>query len=213
MTTFFITLLLLVCLLMALLAIPVTLTYPSDASQSTARAFDLIWLFGLLRLPVSFSRLHHWKKKSRENSKKRKQTKPLKSSVFGAWHQWVADPFIVRRVIRFTRDIWLALKRENLRMELRIGLDDPADTGRLWGLMGPIAGALQDLQTQNSKISIEPVFNDAVLDFDLSGSIRFYPLQLLFLMSGLFLSLVLWRSGLGAVVRGKSISGKSRARK
>ena len=96
-----------------------------------------------------------------------------------------------RRIILFIHDLWHAVHKRDISLRLRVGLGDPADTGQLWAMLGPVAGMLAD--TQAASIEIEPEFFDATLELDSSGDIRFIPLQMIYLTVGLLLSPPVWR--------------------
>lgn len=76
-------------------------------------------------------------------------------------------------------------------VRIRLGLGDPADTGQLWGLLGPVAALLSNLQ--GARLELEPEFMDAVFELEGSGTIRFVPLQLLVLVAALMLSPSIWQ--------------------
>ena len=83
------------------------------------------------------------------------------------------------------------MRKRNLILRLRIGLGDPADTGRLWGFAGPVAGVLAG--TGGASIEIVPEFFDETFELDSSGDIRLVPLQMVYLAAGLLLSPALWQ--------------------
>lgn len=91
-----------------------------------------------------------------------------------------------RRVYRLIKDAFKAANLRELGFQMRLGLGDPADTGRLWAFVGPLNVAAQNVR--NASISIEPEFMDAVIEFDTHGRFRFVPLQFLVLAVGFALS-------------------------
>ena len=60
---------------------------------------------------------------------------------------------------------------------IRLGFDNPADTGMIWGVLGP-ASILLDYYSEN-KVIIEPDFQDSALDIDTKGQISIIPLEIL----------------------------------
>ena len=78
------------------------------------------------------------------------------------------------------------LQKENLKLRVCIGLGDPADTGLLWAVVGPIAGILAT--TKETSINIVPDFVDTTMEVDSSGTLRLIPLQIIILTLGFFLS-------------------------
>lgn len=101
------------------------------------------------------------------------------------------DTAFLRRILRFCLDVWHAVHRERLRLHLRLGLGDPADTGRLWGLLGPLSALLA--RCPHSHFTLEPDFVDAVLQVEGSGTLRVIPLRLVVLALLLSLSPAFWR--------------------
>jgi hypothetical protein len=59
---------------------------------------------------------------------------------------------------------------------MRLGLGDPADTGRLWAVVGPLSAAAQ---LRNAELRIEPEFADPVLELRADGRVLLVPLRFL----------------------------------
>ena len=94
-------------------------------------------------------------------------------------------------MIRFIHELWHAIQKRDVSLRIRIGLDDPADTGQLWAILGPVAGMLANVR--QASIEIEPEFSVSTFELDSSGTIRIIPLQLLYLILALLLSPAVWR--------------------
>ena len=69
---------------------------------------------------------------------------------------------------------------------MRLGLGDPADTGRLWAVVGPLSAAAQGLR--GAEVRIEPEFMDSVLEFRAQGRLLVAPLQVMALAVSFALS-------------------------
>lgn len=180
------TIVIILLLLTALLAVPITLHFRLSRYEAVEGEATLQWLFGLVKVDLSNIQ-------SDEESSDKKKVKRS-----GSWHsskmslsRAVRQKPFRTRLIRFVRDIWHAIKREDFRLTLRLGLGDPADTGQLWAIIGPLSGILFTLE--DAEITVEPDFFEAIFEFESSGTIRFIPLQLLTLIGGLLLSPVIWR--------------------
>ena len=91
-----------------------------------------------------------------------------------------------RRVCRLACDLIEAAHPRQLRLRLRLGLGDPADTGRLWALIGPLIVTTQNLR--HTALRVEPEFIDPVCEFHARGRLRVIPLQVLVLAAGFALS-------------------------
>jgi hypothetical protein len=96
-----------------------------------------------------------------------------------------------RRLYRFTLDLWRSIGSKDVRVRARVGLGDPADTGMLWAVVGPVSGLLSS--ARDISIMIEPDFVDATFEVDGSGRLTFVPLQLVTLVLGLLVSPAAWR--------------------
>jgi hypothetical protein len=179
--------------LIALLAVPVTMTFQLSWRQVFEGSLKLQWLFGLVRieLPVSHSNIQALPgNKIKQHTQKKapcKKAPGKKSNPIAA----IRQKSFRRRIIRFIRDVWRAIHKRDVRLRVRIGLGDPADTGQLWALVGPVSGVLTI--AQEVSIDIEPEFIDTVFELDSSGNIRIIPLQMVYLTLALLLSPSIWR--------------------
>lgn len=174
----------------ALLAIPVALTFqlswPKDRQQDAL----LKWAFGLVkvRIPASepkalSSGSDHLKRKTRRS----RHSFGKKTNVLAAIQ---LKPFR-QRIVRFISDMWHSVHKKDISLHVRLGLGDPADTGQLWAIVGPIAGLLATVQ--GAAIAIEPEFSDSTFELNAAGSIRLIPLQLIYMTIALLLSPPVWR--------------------
>ncbi len=177
-------------LLVGLLAIPITLDFKFAWHQALEQNVRVRWAFGLVdvRIPSADGR-DESKKRAVPSEKKRRKAQ----SSGGPRHVFAAikDGRFRRRILRFARDLWQAVRKQSIFLRFRIGLGDPADTGRLWSVIGPIAGMLSAVR--DATIQIEPEFFDPTFEVDSSGSIRLVPLYILGLVLGLLLSPSVWR--------------------
>jgi len=76
-------------------------------------------------------------------------------------------------------------------LNLRVGLGDPADTGQLWAVLGPVAGALA--MFEGASIRLLPDFAAAVVELQGSGRLRIVPLEIVSLAAGALLSPPMWQ--------------------
>jgi hypothetical protein len=138
------------------------------------------WLFGLVPLPSG------GRTRTPENPPQMK--KPRHRGRGGGRRALAAlrTEGFVRRVARLVRDLLARLRIRRLELDLVVGLDDPADTGRLWGLLGP-ASALLPLPAP-ARVHVAPDFTGAVLAVDGRGEVRFVPLALLAVVAAFALS-------------------------
>lgn len=177
-------------LIIALLAIPVILTFKVSWQQNLQGNVELLWLFSLVRIRLSPPRPKAPSmagNKPVEDICRAGRTSRKRGKVFNV----LRNKAFRQRIFRFIGDCWRAVHKRNLSIRVRIGLGDPADTGQLWAIIGPVAGILAN--ARDASIEIVPEFIDPALDLDSSGNIRIIPLQMLYLAAGLLLSPPVWR--------------------
>ncbi len=175
-------------LIIFILSIPLTLIINASNYDGIDGDIKVSWLFGLLRFSISISKLTKEARSKRQVNHSNKSLSRNKKKRL----RLATNPATLNRAIRFASDIWHAIQREDVHVNMRIGLGDPADTGMLWGFVGPLSAVLKN--SRNSIINIEPDFFDTTLDFSGSGKLRFYPLQLLWLTGMFMASPTIWRA-------------------
>lgn len=177
-------------LVVILLAMPVTLTYQFSWKETPTADLRLIWAFGLVRADLSPDRAKPKPDKPEAaHQKAARRGKPARKKT--DFMAAIRQPAFRRRILRFVSDVWHAIHKKNVRLLLRLGLGDPADTGQLWAVLGPLSGMLARLR--DIRIAIEPDFLDSRLEVDSSGTIRIIPLRLAIIVLGLLFSPPIWR--------------------
>ena len=176
--------------IIAVLAVPVTLKFRISWQQELQGEIKLLWLFGLIRL-----RLPSPKPKSptAQGEQRRKKIAGFGRSSHKKYNIFalIRQKSFRRRISRFIKDIWHAIHKSHVCLHIRIGLGDPADTGQLWAIVGPVAGILSN--AKQASIEIIPEFFDPTFEIDSSGNIRLVPLQIIYLTVGLLLSPPVWQ--------------------
>jgi hypothetical protein len=169
------------------LAVPVNLNFRFRGIEAPEAHVEVGWLFGLV---------HHRIQLSGRARRTRSYSGPTRRGVRGAQVAAVLrQGAFRRRLMRLFRDLFNAAHVSDLAVRLRLGLGDPADTGRLWALVGPLSAVAQRLA--NAQISVQPEFIDAKLEFDVRGRMVIVPLQLLAVVMAFALSppsIRAWRS-------------------
>jgi hypothetical protein len=175
----------LLALLLALAAVPLTVTFAVDRMDQTRGEIRFRWLFGLVRFHSRIpgdSAPKRERKKRPARKKKRKKAAGRARGLFSLLRM----PAFRRRAVRFIRDLLAALHGRDIYLRLRIGLGDPADTGRLWAFLGPLAGFAASLNA--AEVRMEPEFLDAVLEVESRGQVRVVPLRVLTIAGAFALS-------------------------
>lgn len=188
MTSIALTLGLLLGLLIGLLAVPLTVVFSIHRIEETQGLVRFRWLFGLvrfqLRIPQAAKTRPGPAPEPREKAKSPRKRK--KKGSAGGLLSLIKQPALRRRVYKFIRDMLRATQARNLFLRLRIGLGDPADTGRLWAIIGPIAGMARNLRI--AVVRIEPEFTDPVFEVESHGQFRLVPIQFIAMTAAFILS-------------------------
>ncbi len=176
-------------LLVGVLAIPLTLTFRLSLGDGRPSDVRFRWAFGLVDArprpggrPASKRKAKRRRRPDRRDASRRRGRNVIAALRRGDFRA---------RIVKFAKDSWRAIHKEDLTLRLRVGLGDPADTGQLWSVLGPVSGMLTNVR--QASIQLEPDFVDATLQVDSSGSVRIVPLQLLYLTTALLLSPSVWR--------------------
>jgi hypothetical protein len=164
-------------LALLLLAVPVDLEFRLEGIEPLSGQLRVRWLLGLVRLSVPVPRAGEPAPGPRAKPRAaRVRARPRARGRGRGVLAALGQAAFRRRVARLLGDVVRAVHLRRLRLLVRIGLDDPADTGRLWGLMGPL-GALARLR--NAEVRVEPDFAEPVLAFEADGRARLVPLRFL----------------------------------
>ncbi len=164
-----------------LLGVPVEIVFTIRSDETSQNDAAVVLLFGILRIPLRMRS----GKKPREKIVNKNASKTKRRGGRKAF-ALVRNANLRRRFLRYIRRLVRAIKIKTLDVRVRLGLDDPADTGRLWGVVGPLASLFAGLRGVN--IRIEPEFSEEVFSLQSQGRIRVIPLQILLISLFFFLS-------------------------
>lgn len=156
----------LAALLILALSLPLDMTFKADIYGRPKLRMRLSWLFGLLIKEIAGGK---------------KEPEPKGKAGKKRWRisnipQFFKLKGLVKQSYRLVQGIISQLKIRNLIVDLRIGLDNPADTGILFAIIGPALAFLNPRYPH--QISIQPSFDDAVLEGYTLGKIRLQPIRL-----------------------------------
>lgn len=166
-----------------LLALPIDVAFRVEGIETFNGQIAICWMFGLVRFRV---RIPGVSKPAREPKAAKVRVKPDKR--IGHLHvvALLRQAAFRQRVYRLVADLAGAAHLRQLRLRMRLGLGDPADTGRLWALVGPLNAVAQNLR--NADVQIEAEYLDPVFEFQARGRLLLVPLQFLILAIGFALS-------------------------
>ena len=145
------------------LSIPIEMAF--DTSRPGAKA-RVGWAFGLL-----------WKDVGGEKKKPKKPKKKKKRSGVKAFLDFLATIGSVSGLLKLARRMIGGIRVKQLDAHLRMGLDDPADTGMLYSVLWPILIPLNYIGSSNVRMDLS--FEEAILDFTGQGHVRVVPAQML----------------------------------
>ena len=148
------------------LCIPLDAVLHIDIHGRPKFQMRLAWLFGLVSKEITRA------KKKKPKEKKRKGRIKART-IF----KILRTRGLLGQLRRLLWDIFRQLHIRDLRVNFRVGLDDPADTALLFALIGPATFFLGSSQVH--EIRIEPSFEDEVVfEGYLHGAVRLVPIQL-----------------------------------
>ena len=179
-------------LVVVLLSLPLEVRFDAKWPNAQGNQADLRWAFGLVSVDLARTDVERGEARpsaapgeSVDEGEPRSQNRARVRALFG-------DSVLRRRLWRFVRDCWHAVRKDDVRVECRIGLAEPADTGMLWGVLGPISGGLQSVS--DCDILLAPEFSGESFQCAAEGRLKVYPIQLGGLFAGLLASPRLWRA-------------------
>ncbi|WPC67072.1 DUF2953 domain-containing protein [Rhodoferax ferrireducens] len=166
-----------------LLALPIDVAFRVEGIETFNGQIAIRWMFGLVRFRA---RIPGLSKPAREPQAAKVRVKPDKRSSRPNVLALLRQAAFRRRVYRLATDLVRAAHLHRLHLRMRLGLGDPADTGRLWALVGPLNAVAQNLR--NADVRIEAEYLDPVFEFQARGRLLLVPLQFLILAIGFALS-------------------------
>jgi hypothetical protein len=188
-------------LVVLLLAVPIDVAFRFQGIASFTGEIAIRWLFGLVRFRIRVPGLTKPKQSEPgpESRAAKARAKPEARGRRANALAVVRQAAFRRRVYRFAKDLVRAVHAHQLYLRMRLGLGDPADTGRLWAFVGPLNALVQNLPC--AEIRVEPEFIDPVFEFEARGRFLLVPLQFIALAIAFALSppsIRAWRTMTGS---------------
>jgi len=155
-----------VILMIIALSVPIDATFSIDTSTNPRFQAKMCWLYGLVKWKLGLSQYRVGK----ENKKKRlgvSQRTLLKI---------VTTRGFMEKTVGLVWSIFRRIRLKELKIDLNVGLDNPADTGILFALVGPVL-PLVNLPRQ-CHVNVEPSFQEATIDGKAILSFSIFPIAL-----------------------------------
>jgi hypothetical protein len=190
--------------LLLLFCVPLEAHFRVERVEALRGAVRVLWLFGRLSKEVEFpgpagGRGARGDGAGRPGRARRRRSRgPVKASPGNVVRALARSPGFPARCGRLLARLWRLLGPRDGSVWVRAGLDEPADTGVLCGVVGPAIAWLR--AGSAAPVDWEPDFDGPSLAFRARGVVRTIPLAVL----AAFVSFVLCPAtlrALGAVVR------------
>jgi len=186
-------------LLILLLAIPVNLVYALKKERGWRGRIIVYWMFGLVHLSLRPGRKRKGPRAKRRPRVGRQILRGGKGLVKQRRNLFAVlrTPGLLRRLIYLLRDLVQSSRPRRLRVQFVIGMDDPADTGRLWGVLAPLRflfGKRSIGKESNVSIELTPDFSGPRFKGYSCASVQFVPLKMIRLVLGFFFSAPVFRA-------------------
>lgn len=162
-----------VLLVVLVLSIPVDTAFDVDGPGGARSRTRIGWLFGLL-----------WKDVGRKRKKAPKKKKKERKGF--AFLSLLMTRGVATGLLKLVRRIFSRIKVRDLDARLRIGLDDPADTGMLYSALWPALIPLT--YTGSTRVRMELSFEEPALELAARGRIRVFPIRMVWPMLAFALS-------------------------
>ena len=145
-----------------------------NGNEKTVRVKALFGLVSKTVYPTDKSGSH--KNKEKTEVKKEKKSGSGPSKIISV----LRNGKFLRKTVHTFKKLLFSIKPKLKHLHIRLGLNDPADTGIIWGLIGPVSGVLYGFTEK--EVVIEPDFLDPSLGLNTQGSISIVPLELLYIL-------------------------------
>jgi hypothetical protein len=167
--------------LFALLALPVEIDYTFDSESRPRSAARIVWLLGLVRSrPGSREGKKHRgeaRKKAAPKGRRARKSSKAREKGFKVFLAAIRSEGFIRRVFKLLHAIFSATEIKRLRARFLLGLDDPADTGLVYGLLAPALSLFHALP--RADFAAVPVFDRSALEANMNIRLRLVPINYL----------------------------------
>jgi hypothetical protein len=155
------------------LAIPVDLVFDFKTSGGGKAVLRVEWLFGL----VGKRLLPRKKPEKPAKVKKPKKDKRRDLRSVLSYTALVRARGVVPAFIKLVRRMAGSFHIHQLNVDLRLGLDDPADTGIVFGVLWPVFTLPVTLGF--TTLRMNPVFDGLTFEVAFAGKVRVFPAEIM----------------------------------
>lgn len=175
--------------MVGILAIPVSLVVDVERTDQLHARLRVRWLFGLLDValsrrpprasPAGRSARPRQPQRVASRAARRRRRGPAIALAL------LRTEGLAERIFQLFRDLVTRFSFQGLYLRCEFGLDDPADTGRLYGTLAPFLVAVG---AGGADVRCQPDFQEACLRGACGGQIRVRPISLVSVVGGFFCS-------------------------
>jgi hypothetical protein len=184
-----------VVLTAAALAIPVQLDIRAEFTGRLRSRIRLLWLFGLVRVRVggrdrrldAQRRAHTGVAGDRRDSAEARSPSNVARRVTAV----LRTSGVMERSLRFVRDVLGQAHIRDFVLRARYGLDDPAETGQVYGALAPLL-VLASVNRLN--VQCTPDFARSSFEGACSGTLSIRPLSVVAVVGAFLCSPPVWRA-------------------
>jgi len=155
---------------LALLIVPVRVAFIADPRGTPRFRLHVTWLFGLVGVPVRAP--DGTSAQDEEGSKPASGDSLLRARRAMAF---LRTSGVVARTKKFLGDLVGSLHPEIETMRIELGLEDPADTGQAWAVLGPLSGWLA--YRYDGRVRLDPNFETTTVEVEGRAQLTIIPLQ------------------------------------
>ena len=181
-------------LLFLLLLTPVDLEGRMVWDERPETRIRIGWLFGLVHKDLGGEEEEGEREPPEDDEKKKTNKNKNKKRIDGREVlQIIRIEGMPGRLEELVTGLIGALRIRFFRVHLRVGLADPADTGRLLGLLWSMIAPLEAFFPMDAKI--EPNFYEEVFGAEMAGVVRVWPIRAAPPVVRFLLSRPAWKAG------------------
>ena len=160
-------------LIIFVLCVPLDTAFSLDTSGRPRFKLSFVWLFGLISKELGRKKKKPEEKKEPTREKPKKKRGPGFSTIL----KIVRSKGLLRQIKKLVKDVFSQLQIRELGVNLKLGLDNPAEAGFLFALIGSTTPFLS-LPPQY-QIRVQPSLHDEVtFEGYLHGVLRLRPIKL-----------------------------------
>jgi len=186
--------------LIVVLIVPVDIQFAYSSHAFTASRTRIRWLFGLITFDVMNEDREFDKDKKKQKVKleekktfrrkvKKRNQRAFKPAIVLAV---VGSRGFIRRVTLLIREIITVVEFKRMYCHFSFGLDDPADTGRIYGLLSPAIAFLH--LVPRVRFSFNPLFDRVALETEINADVRIVPMKFVLAIFSFLFSIELFRA-------------------